>query len=323
MKRVYIYLLGVLSLLFAITPAQAQSQRLDSLLRVSDAIGAKQRAIVDEMMKNYEEMRACKTNEQVLAKLAERQAMDKRAEKLSAEARRVEEEVRVERARLELIERDDKLVKKHGGNIDALRGTLNGYDWVDLGLPSGTKWATCNVGAQKPHQGGAYFAFGEIKPRKNFNEYTWKHYKYTDKVLGNIGGNPKYDAATANMGEGWQMPSREQWLELQEHCDWNYTIQEGIYGSLYVSRINSNYIFLPCAGYTHDDTGKLVNTKWNGAYWSCESSGTTSAFGLLFNYEVVYAEGGGFTCSAHSVRAVCAATNGTANGALNADGGVK
>ena len=121
MKRVHIYLLGALSFLFAITSAQAQSQRLDSLLRVSDAIGAKQRAIVDEMMKNYEEMRACKTNEQVLAKLAERQAMDKRAEKLSAEARRVEEEVRVERARLELIERDDKLVKKHGGNIDAAK----------------------------------------------------------------------------------------------------------------------------------------------------------------------------------------------------------
>lgn len=223
--------------------------------------------------------------------------------------RRVDDKIYYEKARIEQVRRDAELAQqqaiKQAGYTHATRGKLNGYEWVDLGLPSGTKWATCNVGATKPHEPGWLLAWGETKPRKNYYEYTWKYYKHTNnKSLGNIAGNPEYDAATANMGEGWAMPSTEQWEELRKHCRWTYVVQDGKEGSLYVSRINANAIFLPATGYTRDDTGKLVYTRYNGAYWSCGSIGDDGAHAYIFNYEIEYPSTG-VRCSGHGIRAVC------------------
>ena len=101
--------------------------------------------------------------------------------------------------------------------------TLDGHAYVDLGLPSGTLWATCNVGASSPEEYGDYFAWGETEPK---NDYNWSTYKYckgssttmtkycTSSSYGTVDNKtelePSDDAATVNWGSNWQMPSLEQ-----------------------------------------------------------------------------------------------------------------
>ena len=158
-----------------------------------------------------------------------------------------------------------------------------GFDWVDLGLPSGTLWATCNVGASKPEEYGDYFAWGETKPKST---YDWSTYKWckgsettmtkycTDSDYGYNGFTdnltelqPEDDAATANWGSNWRMPSRDQIAEL---INGSYTTSEwtqlnGVNGRKVTSKSNGNSIFLPVAGsrwYEAYDAGRL------GYYWS-------------------------------------------------------
>ena len=102
------------------------------------------------------------------------------------------------------------------------------------------------------------------------------------------------------------MPTREEWEELREYCSWDFVMWDGIEGSLFVSDINANYIFIPCAGYTRDDSGKLIYTQYNGAYWASTPIGNDGAYALIFNYELNYVSTG-LRCSAHSIRAVCGA----------------
>ena len=147
------------------------------------------------------------------------------------------------------------------------------HEWVDLGLPSGTLWATCNVGANSPEEYGDYFAWGETKPKSN---YDWSTYKYcmgeynmltkycSNSSFGNNGLTdnltelePADDAATANWGIGWQMPSNEQMEELCNNTIIVWTTQEGTNGILLTSKNDSNSsIFIPAAGW-HDD--KSIN----------------------------------------------------------------
>ncbi len=313
MKNLYIYLLILSMLLFA-APAVAQEHRvtsakLDSLNNVKNSLVAQNEAIYKEQEQIGLELYKNSKNPELAAKYyAKYEACQKKMEKNANILRRIDDKIYYEEARIEQVQRDAELAKrqaaKQAGSTQPTRGTLNGYEWVDLGLPSGTKWATCNVGATKPHESGWLLAFGETKPRKNYYEYTWKYYKHTNTNLGNIAGKPEYDAATANMGEGWVMPSTEQWEELRKYCDWRYVVQNGKEGSLYVSRANANTIFLPATGYTLDDTGKLENTRYNGAYWSCGSIGNDGAHAYIFNYEIEYPSTG-IRCSGHGIRAVC------------------
>lgn len=112
---------------------------------------------------------------------------------------------------------------------------------VDLGLPSGIKWASCNVGAEKPEDNGNYYAWGEVVPKE---EYEWSTYKY------GIGEQQltKYcnDAAYVNWGNGWRMPTDAEWTELRSNCSW--TAIRGV-GYQATSNINGNSIFFPAAGY--------------------------------------------------------------------------
>ena len=160
------------------------------------------------------------------------------------------------------------------GEKKADYGEENGHEWVDLGLPSGLKWATCNVGAAAPEQTGEFYAWGEITPKATYgwNNYAWsdeygnemtKYTKASEKEL-----ELEDDAARQNMGGGWFTPSYDDWSELRNNCTWLWTEQNGVKGFLVTSTSAKTSIFLPAAGY------KLYNDYlYNaedpyGSYWS-------------------------------------------------------
>ena len=152
---------------------------------------------------------------------------------------------------------------------------------VDLGLPSGTLWASCNLGATKPEEYGLYFAWGETQPKENYswNTYKWCNgssstmTKYCNKSsYGNNGFTDNKteldledDAAYVNWGSDWRMPSKEQQDELRSQCTWTWTQLNGVYGRK-VTGPNGNSIFLPAAGYRYD--ASLSDAGSWGRYWS-------------------------------------------------------
>ena len=137
------------------------------------------------------------------------------------------------------------------------------HDWVDLGLPSGTLWATCNVGANSPEEYGDYFAWGETEPKNYYywNTYKWckgsyntltkycslSNYGYNGFTDGKTELDPEDDAAYVNWGSSWRMPTLEQQQELVEYCTWTWTQQNGVNGQLVIGP-NGDTIFLPAAG---------------------------------------------------------------------------
>ena len=138
-------------------------------------------------------------------------------------------------------------------------GQLNGHAYVDLGLPSGTKWATCNVGATTPEGYGNYYAWGETFPK---SEYNSNNYTYSDDPI-ILPANA--DAATANWGSGWGMPTQDEITELISNCTHIFTTQNGVNGQLFTGT-NGNSIFLPAAG-IFNNLG-LHDVGTSGFYWS-------------------------------------------------------
>ena len=147
----------------------------------------------------------------------------------------------------------------HGGNH---HGKINGHEYVDLGLPSGLKWATCNVGASKPEYYGDYFAWGETSPKA---EYTIENSITYDEQMIDISGNAQYDAATANWGGSWRMPTIDEMQELLDYCEFEWTQVNEVYGSKVIG-LNGSCIFLPAAGYRYGSS--LGDASSNGGYWS-------------------------------------------------------
>ena len=155
---------------------------------------------------------------------------------------------------------------------------------IDLGLPSGTKWACCNVGASTPEGYGNYYAWGETQPK---SVYSWDTYQYgsSKNNVVNIGSDiagTSYDAATANWGAPWRMPSLTQIQELLNSCTSTWTAQNGVYGRKFVGP-NGGTIFLPAAGIRWD--GELYYAGSYGDYWSSTlyESSPRSACGLYFD----------------------------------------
>lgn len=157
--------------------------------------------------------------------------------------------------------------------------------YVDLGLPSGTLWAACNVGAVTPEDYGDYFAWGETQP-KDF--YDWSTYQYCNGSYNTLtkycsgasfGYNgfsdtltvllPEDDAATANWGNDWRMPTKEEWQELYNNTTHVWTTQNGVNGRLFTSE-NGNSLFLP-AGSIYSN-GSLGSTGSGSYYWSSSLS---------------------------------------------------
>ena len=164
-------------------------------------------------------------------------------------------------------------------------GKHNGHEYVDLGLPSGLKWATCNVGATTPEEYGDYFAWGEVEPKEYYDWSTYKYYdgsnftKYTgsDKTV----LDPEDDAATANWGGVWRMPIIAELDELRNNCTWTLTTQNGVNGYK-VTGPNGNSIFLPAAGFMYE--GTLGDAGSGGIYWSSSLyiGDPSDAYGVVY-----------------------------------------
>ena len=171
------------------------------------------------------------------------------------------------------------------------------HAWVDLGLPSGTLWATCNVGANSPEEYGDYFAWGETEPKDTYN---WDTYFDSDSNKYNKNGGltellPADDAATVNWGSGWQMPSMDQIYELISirYTTTEWTTQNGVSGRKITSKSNGNSLFLPAAGYR--DSTSLYGAGSDGGYWSRSLSTDNggNAFYLYFNSSSFYTDNSG------------------------------
>ena len=174
------------------------------------------------------------------------------------------------------------------------------HEYVDLGLPSGTLWATCNVGATAPEEYGDYFAWGETEPKEVYN---WTTYKWcngssstltkycTKSSYGTVDNktelDPEDDAANVNWGENWRMPTLDQQTELQTKCTWTWTTQNGVSGRL-VTGPNGNTLFLPAAGYRIDSS--LYNAGSWGNYWSrtLYNNSPNGAGSVYFHSDNVY-----------------------------------
>ena len=204
--------------------------------------------------------------------------------------------------------------------VDGLRSDnisfviMLGAQAVDLGLS--VKWASCNVGATKPEEYGDYFAWGEVKPK---SVYDWSTYKYCNgsaETLTKYNNSSYYgrvdnkttleaqdDAATANWGGAWRMPTKEEQDELRTKCKWVWTTLNGVNGYK-VTGPNGNSIFLPAAGCMNG--GTLFTAGSGGHYWSSSlgSDYPHFAYYVCFNSDRVYWYGF-FRDDGQSVRPVC------------------
>lgn len=180
-------------------------------------------------------------------------------------------------------------------NMEA--GTLNGYEWVDLGLS--VLWATCNVGASSPFDNGNCYAWGETTTNSS---YTGDNSRTYEKRMGDISGNTRYDAATANWGSGWRMPTREEFEELVYKCAWEWTSQGGRNGYK-VTGPNGNSIFLPVTGWCY---GTSLNYAGDGGYYWCSTPHGSSAQNAchLYFYSDYYTVDWGYRYYGHGVRPV-------------------
>ncbi len=177
-------------------------------------------------------------------------------------------------------------------NIDR----YNGHAYVDLGLPSGLKWATMNVGATAPQSYGDYYTWGETTTKANYSKATCT-YNDNPAVL-----PADHDAASVNWNGLWRMPTRAEWTELKNNCTWTWTTNynsTGVAG--YIVSKNSKSIFLPAAGWRDS---ALKDGGTHGNYWSssCGDSERVRYFHFHATFHGDYDNTG---YSGHSVRPVC------------------
>ena len=167
----------------------------------------------------------------------------------------------------------------------------NTHEAIDLGLPSGTEWASCNVGALRPEKYGGYYAWGETEEKEHF---TFENYIHCDGSyanchdLGSDISGTEYDVAHVKWGGNWCMPTIDDFKELLENCTFMWTTLNGVTGGRFTSNINGNSIFLPATGY--GDYDGITLTGINGYYLSStqdpnRSDGTS---GLYFFSHTAY-----------------------------------
>lgn len=167
-------------------------------------------------------------------------------------------------------------------NKPAVDSCVDGYDYADLGLPSGLLWATCNIGAKNPEDCGDYFAWGETKSKNNYKWGSYKFYKsgkidecYPEKTDikftkytksdGKMLLETSDDAATANWGANWRMPTDEEFNELVENCEWELMENDTLNG-FKITGPNGHWLFIPKAGYQTWHGAVCVGNKCK--YWT-------------------------------------------------------
>ena len=237
---------------------------------------------------------------------------------------------------------DGKVYRKAVKDVKVITFVDESDEYVDLGLPSGTKWATRNVGASQPEEYGDYFAWGETEPyytdgnaQSTATTGIWKTGKtagynwgsYFDTPSGYTSGTPTYfttyntanaqlqsqhDVATAKWGSAWCMPTHAQMEELAANTVSEWGTLNGVNGRYFYkkdaggSKVADTYIFLPAAGYRYGQSLRDLGSY--GIYWSRESHSNREylSWYLYFPSGSVHAENGSIRCYGQSVRAVCA-----------------
>jgi len=168
----------------------------------------------------------------------------------------------------------------------------NDFEYVDLGLPSGLKWATMNIGASSPEEYGDYFAWGEVKIKDSYDSDNSITFNKTPSelesasIIGKDGNlTAQYDAASQNWGGKWRMPTSAEFDELKNNCTWTWTTLGGVNGYKVASKVadNNNWIFLPAAGCRYGTSSDRVGSY--GVYLSSSVYGSSSksAYYLFFD----------------------------------------
>lgn len=157
---------------------------------------------------------------------------------------------------------------------------------IDLGLPSGTKWASCNVGATAPEECGGYYAWGETEQKETYNTGNYSFYnknvgpdimsKYcTDSHFGNVDGKtvlePEDDVAHTKLSGTWRIPTIEDFREIEKYCKRKTITYKGVKGCQ-ITGPNGNSIFLPAAGYMDGST--ICKKDEYGEYWLSKLNGS-------------------------------------------------
>ena len=184
---------------------------------------------------------------------------------------------------------------------DSVSGTERRYDYVDLGLPSGTMWATCNVGADSASDEGKLFQFGRVDGyryndssnqfRTNAQNKQDTGNEYIPKTASgktyNAGETlqPADDAANVNMGGAWRMPTSDELKELVNNTTQKTETINGVQGMMLTSNINEHQLFIPFVGYWNDDDGDFTFAGFYDFVWSSQvlPSDVNSAY-ILYCY---------------------------------------
>ncbi len=210
------------------------------------------------------------------------------------------------------------MIAMSGCEKDEQSNLLNGHEWVDLGLYSGTKWATCNIGANTPEESGDYFAWGETTTKRTYNWTTYHYCKGDNKSITKYCCDPRYgnngftdnrtileasdDVATVNWGTGWRMPTKDEMIELITMCTTSWTVINGVSGRVFVGP-NGNSIFLPASGEYYESE---ICYAGLGHYWSSSLCGgfSNDAWYLYLNSKYFDTNYGGREYG-YPIRPVC------------------
>ena len=197
---------------------------------------------------------------------------------------------------------DNESTTPGGGNNNTSQDTPSDpVEWVDLGLPSGLLWRSCNLGATTPEEFGDYYAWGETQTKSiyNWDNYiygdhdgdneTWTMYKYnTNETYGAVDNlrvlEPADDAATVVLGAGARIPTQQEWQELISNTSGEWTEQNGVNGWKFTAE-NGNSLFLPAAGRWMNET--LYEPNHTGSYWSSSLITDYTYFARYYSFQSI------------------------------------
>lgn len=155
---------------------------------------------------------------------------------------------------------------------------INGYEYVDLGLPSGLKWAAHNFGATMPYEIGSYLAWGEHKPKDMYSSSNSITYGIN---VGEMSGDIEFDAAAFSWEASWRIPTSDEARELIDNCTIEWTVMNNVQGALFTGP-NGNQIFLPSGGFATE--GNIDFADSEGAYWTSSPDPSDPVYYSTFFY---------------------------------------
>ena len=191
----------------------------------------------------------------------------------------------------------------------------NGHEYVDLGLPSGTKWATCNVGATKPWEYGGFYAWGETEEKEGYSLGTYKWCSGSEETMNKYNAvdnkamlDSVDDVAAVKWGGDWRMPTKEDFDELGRFCTLDWDTLNSVPGCKVIG-INGNSLFFPAAGFkyrsSYEEFG-LLAAYWLNAIYNDRENQSTAAYCIEFELDELETQPDAYSREAGlPVRPVC------------------